>query len=176
MEKQELIHRLVSGHQKFTNYLAELSDSEFMLSPNGKWSAGQQAEHILRSVSPVASIMRLPKWMVRLIFRKANRPSKTYDQLIEKYRLKLQKGGRASGRFIPGVVGADMKMLLGKKINAAVSGLCRSVEKYTEAELDRVVLPHPLLGRLTLREMLYFTILHVEHHQKLVAGNLLLKQ
>jgi len=33
-----------------------------------------------------------------------------------------------------------------------------------EDDLDRVMLPHPLLGKLTLREMLFFTIYHVEHH------------
>jgi hypothetical protein len=33
-------------------------------------------------------------------------------------------------------------------------------------------LPHPLLGKLTLREMIYFTIYHVQHHHKLVQNQL----
>jgi len=31
-----------------------------------------------------------------------------------------------------------------------------------------VLLPHPLLGKVTVREMLYFTIHHVQHHHALV--------
>jgi hypothetical protein len=38
--------------------------------------------------------------------------------------------------------------------------------------LDLLILPHPLLGKLTLREMLYFTLYHVEHHEKQVLENL----
>ena len=36
------------------------------------------------------------------------------------------------------------------------------------ADLDAVLLPHPLLGKLTVREMLFFTVYHVQHHRALV--------
>lgn len=39
-------------------------------------------------------------------------------------------------------------------------------------ELDKYILPHPLLGKLTIREMMYFTIYHVEHHKKLTERGL----
>ena len=32
--------------------------------------------------------------------------------------------------------------------------------------------PHPLLGRITLREMLLFTLLHFDHHRDKVAARL----
>jgi hypothetical protein len=34
------------------------------------------------------------------------------------------------------------------------------------------VLPHPLLGKLTIREMLYFTVYHGEHHRLHTEQNL----
>jgi len=46
--------------------------------------------------------------------------------------------------------------------------LCRKTMKHSEAALDKYILPHPLLGKLTLREMLYFTAYHVAHHKQLV--------
>ena len=51
-----------------------------------------------------------------------------------------------------------------------VEALCSRLERMDEKQLDAYLLPHPLLGKLTLREMLYFTIYHVEHHGRLVAA------
>jgi len=50
--------------------------------------------------------------------------------------------------------------------------LFSKLDKFTENELDRYILPHLLLGKLTLREMLFFTIYHIEHHEKLIKRNL----
>jgi len=47
-----------------------------------------------------------------------------------------------------------------------VQALARRIDRFSETQLDQLILPHPLLGKLTLREMLYFTIYHVQHHQK----------
>ena len=38
--------------------------------------------------------------MVRFYTGKPNRPSRSYDELVAKYKLKLEQGGRASGRFV----------------------------------------------------------------------------
>jgi hypothetical protein len=43
---------------------------------------------------------------------------------------------------------------------------------WREADLDRYLLPHPLLGKLTLREMLHFTLYHNYHHVQSVATRL----
>ena len=40
------------------------------------------------------------------------------------------------------------------------------VHKWSEDDLDLYVIPHPLMGKLTFREILYFTIYHVKHHKK----------
>ena len=45
-------------------------------------------------------------------------------------------------------------------------------DSFSEKQLDTFILPHPLLGKLTLREMLYFTIYHAEHHKKQTLKNL----
>ena len=48
-------------------------------------------------------------------------------------------------------------------------GLTKAMEKWTESQLDAYRLPHPLLGRLTVREMMLFTLIHNQHHVD-VAG------
>jgi hypothetical protein len=53
-----------------------------------------------------------------------------------------------------------------------VASLSARVEGFSEQQLDLLILPHPLLGKLTLREMIYFTIYHAGHHEKQVIENL----
>jgi hypothetical protein len=41
-----------------------------------------------------------------------------------------------------------------------------------EAQLDQYLVPHPLLGKITLRELGYFTIYHTQHHLRNLLGRL----
>ena len=47
---------------------------------------------------------------------------------------------------------------------AALQALVESIGLWSERQLDRCQLPHPLLGPLTVREMLFFTLYHNRHH------------
>jgi hypothetical protein len=58
-----------------------------------------------------------------------------------------------------------------EKLEKRTAALARKVQKMTDNQLDTLLLPHPLLGKLTFREMLYFTIYHVQHHQKSLLRN-----
>ena len=53
--------------------------------------------------------------------------------------------------------------------SAATVNLCNQVARWNEADLDRYRMPHPLLGLLTVREMLQFTVYHTAHHLSRVA-------
>jgi hypothetical protein len=54
MNKNEIQSLLKENHIRFTRYITALSDSDFLYSNNGKWTAGQQLEHMVKSVRPVA--------------------------------------------------------------------------------------------------------------------------
>lgn len=168
MNKHAIIQKLSSNHHEFIDLLLSLSESEFVTSVNNKWTPGQHFEHIYLSVSPLTMALKLPVFILKFRFGKANRPSKDYDALVKKYHDKLEKGGAASGRFIPKPILFEQREELKQKLSRTVAGLCKAVEAYAESKLDHYILPHPLLGMLTIREMLYFTIYHVEHHKKLV--------
>ena len=43
-----------------------------------------------------------------------------------------------------------------------------AIERWPEAAFDRHQLPHPLLGNLTVREMVHFTLYHQLHHMAVV--------
>jgi len=172
MNGEEIKNKLQENHKQFAELILSLNDHDFLFTANNKWTAGQQLDHIYRSVAALKQALVLPKFVIRLIIGKANRPSRDYASLVAKYKLKLEAGGRAGSRFVPSTVGPGDKNKLKDKLLKAVNGLCKSIDRYDEQQLDHYILPHPLLGKLTLREMLYFTIYHAEHHQQLTLRNL----
>lgn len=172
MKIPELQQKLKESHAHFMTTIRNVSDADFTKSVDSKWSAGQQLEHIVKAVSPVNLAFSLPRPVVRLLFGKANRPSRTYDELVTKYQSKLSQGERASRRFTPDLVHLHQREALFQKLDGLVSALAKKIAGYSEEQLDVLLLPHPLLGKLTLREMIYFTIYHAGHHEKQVRGNL----
>ena len=172
LAKQDIQYKLGETHKVFTETILALNDTDFLFSLNGKWTAGQQLDHICRSVAALNLGLALPKFIIRLYIGKANRPSKDYEALVAKYKLRLEAGGKAAGRFIPRPVSIEQKINLKDKLLKSVNSLSKKIDKYNEKQLDHYILPHPLLGKLTVREMLYFTIYHAEHHRKLTLKNL----
>jgi hypothetical protein len=172
MTKQQIILLLQQKHNAFIAYIQTLNAKEFLYAPTNKWMAAQQLDHIYKSVKPLTKAMGYPKFVPRLLFGKANRPSKTYEGLINRYNEKIALGGRASGRFVPPVIAASQKDELIKMILGSVNKLCKRIEKFSETDLDSLILPHPLLGKITIREMLYFTAYHVEHHEAIIKRDL----
>jgi hypothetical protein len=172
MNIPEIQQKLLENHRRFTDYIHSLPDDVFEISRNGKWAPGQQLDHIRRSVQPLAQGFRLPKWLIKLIFGRSNRPGRTYDELVKKYTQKIQEGGRASVRFIPKVISPVHKKKLISSLTTDIQSLTRNLTKFSESELENIVLPHPLLGKLTIKEMMYFTIYHAEHHLHLTENNI----
>lgn len=172
MDKQTIKNKLHESHNSFISYLESLAEDEFLSRKNDKWTAGQQLEHIFLSVKPVSQILSFPNFILKLIWGQANRKSKGYEDLVKKYLLKLENGGRAMGRFIPKAVSIEKGLRLKGDLKNEVDKLAGKLDKLTEDDLDKYILPHPLLGKLTIREMLYFTIYHVRHHEELTKRNL----
>jgi hypothetical protein len=172
VNKQDITSALVNNHSSFTDYLGTITDNAFVLSQNHKWTPGQHLEHMVRSVRPVVLAFMLPKFLLSLLFGIANRPSRTYEEVVSKYTKKLAEGAKASGYFIPPPVPSGKKNELIQKLNASASKLASQVNGFSEKDLDTYLLPHPVLGKMTLREMAYFTMYHVNHHHKNLKAEL----
>ena len=137
-----------------------------------KWSISQNVDHLTRAVETTKLAYSLPKILIRTFFGKANRPSRTYEELVAKYKLKLEQGGKASGRYLP-KTRVSKKLTLIQKWQRANETYLEAVElKWNDAQLDHYIAPHPLLGKLTLRELCYFTIYHTAHHLNIIKARL----
>src|SRR6266496_5071862 len=102
--KDEIIIALNEKINAFNYFISPMTKEEFEASPGGKWSAGQNLDHLIRAIKPLQLAFRLPKFFLKLFLGRSNRPSKSYEQMVEKYKSKLAAGGKASGPFIPPVI------------------------------------------------------------------------
>lgn len=174
MNKRAIAEAIEKNHSDFLSKIASLSDEDFLKKPGTKWSAGQQLEHIIKSVKPVDMAYGLPFFVLKMKFGLANRPSKTYDALVEKYLRVLEenKDYELPKTFAPDGIKLKHKQKNIDRLEHLVKKLIGRLDRFSEEELDTYILPHPIMGKLTLREMLYFTMYHVTHHDRQVLENL----
>lgn len=174
MKKEDIISELTKNHQAFITKIKNLSEEDFQKKPAEKWTSGQQLEHIIKSVKPVDMAFGLPMFVLKMKFGLANRPSKSYENLVAKYLKVLEdnKDYVLPERFAPEEIPFSSKDKKLKKLNKLIAKLCSRLARFTKEDLDSYILPHPVMGKLTLREMLYFTIYHVQHHDRQIWENL----
>ena len=172
MTTPQLLEALTAAHEDFAGTVEALSAPDFLLKPPGKWNAGQHLDHIIRSVGRVAGALALPDMVQGLLFGRTNEPAGTYEELVARYERVLAGGFKATEAFLPDDVGAAQQRELAQKLRAEVARLTTRAASYSEEQLDTYLMPHPALGKLTLRQMLYFTLGHVRHHQRLVLVGL----
>jgi hypothetical protein len=165
----DILQRLHQVTDEFSNFCNVVPDQQFFRQPAAKWSVAQNVTHLITSANMTRLAYRLPKFVVRLYTGKPNRVSRSYDELVAKYKSKLEKGGKASGRFIAKPVDAkEGKDNILRSFRQSMEKLSHTFSKTAEADLDRYLAPHPLLGKITFRELGYFTIYHVLHHLAIV--------
>ncbi|TMU57410.1 DinB family protein [Flagellimonas algicola] len=174
MKKDEIIQQLNQNHLAFAKKLESLGNEDFTRIPGPKWTAGQQLDHILKSVVPTAKIFNTPPKVLEEKFGLAQNPSRSYNTLVDDY-LKILESLRdfvLPERFVPTRITIENRKQTLSELLAAIASLNRGLQLFDEAVLDSHRIVHPAMGKLTLREMLYFTIYHVTHHDRQILENL----
>ena len=165
-----LIESLAAAERAVGDFFGSLSAEAFVRRESSAWTPAEHLEHLNTAVKAVAEGFEMPRWLLRLRFGRPRRSSRTYEHLRDDYLARLEQGAGATGRFVPGRVGFDeddsmvRRTRLLSRWYRANERLRSALERWTERDLDRVQLPHPILGRITAREMVLFTIYHNHHH------------
>jgi hypothetical protein len=162
--KEEIIAALEEKSLQLIKWVSEQENDKFSISIDEKWSTAQQLSHLTKSIKPLVMILSKPKFVMKLLFGTSNRETRSYLSVVEKYNSKLNQGGVATKFFRPKTFMVSDKKRLLDKYTAYSEKLERLISRCSESELDKYILPHPLLGKLTLREMMFFTIYHTQHH------------
>ncbi len=168
LAKLELLSRLKDSSQRVINWFTEIPAGEFFQRKGEVWSASDNVDHLIRSHKPIAMALKLPRLTLRTMFGAANQPSRSYDAICQMYKDTLAAGGVASGKYLPNQQTPEQpnvaKMELLNQFSKASADVVSVAEKWNDDDLDGYLLPHPLIGKLTIREMLYFTIYHNLRH------------
>lgn len=171
--KETLQAELDRLHAEIADYAGSFATAEFLAPQGEAWSPAGHLRHLIRSVRAVARGMGLPKLLLGLRFGVSRRPSRSFAEVRELYRAALA-GGAQAGSFGPSQRTVEMpdeewRSLIMERWALAGRELGEALGRWSERALDRYRLPHPILGKLTVREMLYFTLYHNAHHARRVA-------
>ena len=138
---------------------------------NEKWSIAENVIHLEMSVRPLKLVFNLPRLLLWWRFGKANRPSRTAANLKARYeeRLVEAKGLPTPDGFAPKIKADFDKTTIIARCLAQHKAAIDLAKAYPESALDTYVVPHPLLGKITLRELIHFTGFHIKTHHDIVS-------
>lgn len=163
--KEEIQHALNEAFDDVIGYIRAQDRLDFEnTEAEGKWSTGQQLEHLIKSVRPVNKGLGLPKFLLKWKFGRRKKPEMTYQELVEEYHRLLKAGGKATAPYVPKLVFENQKEQLLSIYEKEKVKLITILDNWTEEQLSTLVAPHPLLGIVSLRELMYFMVFHNYHH------------
>jgi hypothetical protein len=171
MNKSTIISELRKTQAELSDYVQGLSQEQFEREQGESWSAEGYFKHLLLSNKPFVKGLNLPKEGLAKMFGTSTNGSRSYEGLEAVYKGRLAEGVRAENfdkvtptfyRFPEGIT--DEKAYLVESWNETHEKLYLALENWEESDLDSYQLPHPAIGNITIREMLYFTILHNRLH------------
>lgn len=175
--KSELIEQLVQVKDSLCQDVQSMSPDQFNQGNDESWSANGYLKHLILSVKPVAKAMSLPLPQLESMFGRAERPSRTYAEIVAAYKARIADGVRAEDyqnvtptfyRLPEGVT--DEKTYLTETWNESNQRVLDTLQKWEDADLDIYQLPHPAIGMTTVRETLFFTLYHNTLHWNDIQG------
>lgn len=169
----ELLRELRSLHEQSTAFWDAIPAAELYAPIGEAWSPADNIRHLLKTNRPVARALGTARPALALRFGVTFRRSRSFTTMRDTYRGALARGVTA-GRFTPAPEPppadpeAARRALMQKREETAAA-LHAEAARWGERSLDHLRLPHPAMGPLTVREMLFFTLYHNLHHVLVVA-------
>jgi hypothetical protein len=166
--RESILTSLEKTHTEVTAFFHSQTPERFYRRPSpNAWSYAENLDHLIKSVRPLTQALRLPKITPRLLFGRPKNPSRSFEEMKVAYVHRLDQGAGASGRYLPAADksgDATAQSALLERWGRASNQLMAALNNWKDADMDRYSLPHPLLGTITVREILFFTIYHSMRH------------
>ncbi len=168
MSKTDIQNQLLTDCRAFIDIANERSEAQFTQQVDGKWSVAEVMQHLYLSARPVARLMAGPREVFDQ-WGNADRPSRHYEEIAAAYQKVLTFGNKAPASMSPRPEDMEVtKQGMIDRFSAIYASLVEASEGWSDNDLNTFLIPHPVLGMLTVREMLYFTSTHTQHHLRLL--------
>ncbi|GAB2589076.1 DinB family protein [Spirosoma areae] len=160
--------RLLTDSEVFVKAVNHLTDEQFRYQPDGKWSVAEVMQHLYLSARPVARLMSGTREVLKQ-WGKPDGPARTYEEMAAIYQKVLGTGVKAPATMSPRPEDVQVaKNEVIERFTSVYQALVVAVDNWPEDELTQYVIPHPALGKLSVREMLHFVSIHTQHHLRLL--------
>jgi hypothetical protein len=173
MQKEDIILLIEDKHKALVDWMDHHGMRYWEYGPTGKWTSAQHVVHLVQSMKPLNTALVIPKMALKMKFGKANRLPRSYEQVVNRYKEKLSEAGEVISPFSQNMPEPPIDKMENwmKKLTSEKDSLIKSIrKKWNEKEMDTCLLPHPLMGKMLVREMLMWTAYHTEHHYNLIKS------
>lgn len=173
MKKEAIAELLEEKHQELFNWLEKQPDDNWENGPENKWTVGQQILHLVNSLQMLNNALSYPRFFLKYKFGTCNREARDYETVAKKYQEKLlvnQERAKIFNQKLKIPKQKDRDRLL-TRLQIQSKKLQYKVRKISDVNLDTLVLPHPLMGKMTIREIIMWTAHHTAHHTNILIHN-----
>lgn len=168
MTQQELFARIDEKFDAVCAHVESQDIDEFVKAHTPeKWSNGQHLDHLRKTTRALNKGLAMPKLALKLKFGSKKGEENSYEDIEDRYH-KLVGQATAPKSVIPDELSAEDKGRVIKWFQQEKETMKEALAKYSDKQLSGYVLPHPVLGKLSIREMTYWCIMHTEHHHALM--------
>ena len=171
MKKDAIIDLLEQKHQILFEWLESQPKENWEKGPDNKWTLGQQILHLTNSLQVLNNALSYPKFILKYKFGTCNRPTRDYKTITKKYHEKLIDNKDKAVIYNSTLKKPSLKERehLLNRLQIQNKKLQYKIRKISDVNLDTLVIPHPLLGKMTIREICMWTAHHTEHHTEILT-------
>ena len=172
MEKEDIAQLLDDAYGQYIEFVEESSEDFWLFAPKGKWTTGQHTKHLLQSTKPLNFALSLPSFVLSWKYGKSNREVRPYEQVVQRYKERLDQN---KGKVYKGSQNMDVprsadKDYLLNRLQVEHRKLEYKTRHISNKNLDKLILPHPLMGKMPLREIIMWSACHVDHHLSILES------
>ena len=166
--KHDLLMQLEVLIEQYQTIIQKSTLEVLNLRLDKKWSISQNIDHLNKSNRLTTIGYKTPKMVLSVLFGKSKTGSRSTQEIIQLYNDHLQKGAKPPALFEATNWISSSNTDLFKKYNEQIPSLKSSIEDWSEEDLNRYCMKHPILGKITAKEMLSFTVYHQFHHMRTI--------
>lgn len=166
MDKFDIADLIEKKYQDLFNWLNQQPAEKWETGPEGKWTTSQHILHLVNSLQLLNNVLSYPRFFLKYKFGLSNRPSTDYDAVVKKYQDLLLENKDKTIEFnknLKSPLLKDRTRLL-TRLQIQHKKLQYKTRKISDINLDTLVIPHPLMGKMTVRELIMWAAYHTEHH------------
>ena len=167
--KSELITALQTQKLEIPAFLSSIPGAQFFDGSSERWSVGYHVHHMTGAVNRVAQGLQNPGALPK---RKPATASRDFASIRETYLEALKNTPSETLRQLGSRVTLEEHEDLDAHKTKLISGFANAIENFNtalegfdEANFERLGMPHPVMGLLSSREMVFFIVYHNTHHQ-----------